>query len=877
MAAGALALSPALAADQHVTVHANQVVCRIQPTTLGANMEDLHYQMVGGFDSQLLHGESFFEHAPTELAPHKGQISGFANVRGTWTARDDVLTVQVQPDDGTAWIEGGLDGGRPPATRLEGSTKDPGTRLTSLAPAPANVIAIQAEFRFPTHGAAAAGLISHVHPNHADNGWNWYAGYTVDLNPTGGTVRLLAAQRANQHAELASVRVALPLGEWIPVALHSEGDQLIVRVAGRDVITHQPARPLALGHFGFVSRGAAGFRNLDLVETGHESAVARRAKEDAPSLRVTNQVALAPNPLLTQPGDALSLRWSRVHTGTAQGAFTFDPDGWHPGLRSQRLEYRGGTGEFGCANAGLAGRGITFQAGQPYEGFLRVRATKPTEVVASLRASDGAVLAEHALQVAGGPAFQRLEFTLVPHSNAWNGRFAITLRSPAAVTLGYAFLQPGEWNRYKGLPIRRDLAQALLDQGIQLLRLNGGMIEVPGYRWKTLHGPRDRRPPYNGFYDRYCSSGFGPVEHLAFCRAAGLVGVVGLNKDESPADVADFVAYCNAAAGTPAGDRRAADGHPEPLGLRYYQVGNESGVNAAYVEHFKRVAEAVWAVDPEITLLPCGLTYGAKANDDPELMRKKYAAHLDLTRFVKARGHRLIWDVHAFNKRDDPAESYAGHLPGGIEFSRWLTRLEPELGPVPILVGEFNAGRFNFNRGLAHAVELAQTHRAGEVVWGGALPNVSQPWDIYQADWKAVLWTQGNLYYTGDRVWPQTAYFVQQMIAQAWAPEVVRVEHTAAPRTLDVLAARNADGRTLVLRIVNLLPQPQTIALDLRAFRPAARPARLTTLACDDPMAFNTLATPDRIRPVRSDWTPAADRPTLTLPASSFTVLEIES
>ena len=106
--------------------------------------------------------------------------------------------------------------------------------------------------------------------------------------------------------------------------------------------------------------------------------------------------------------------------------------------------------------------------------------------------------------------------------------------------------------------MRKDLAEALLAQGIGVLRFNGGMIEVPGYRWRNLRGPRDQRPPYDGFYDRYCSSGFGPAEVVAFGQAAGLPVVPALNLDETPEDVADFVATCRP---------------------RFYQHANESGFN----------------------------------------------------------------------------------------------------------------------------------------------------------------------------------------------------------------------------------------------------------------------------------------------------------
>jgi hypothetical protein len=185
-----------------VTVHAGETLFTLSDMMIGANMEDLHYQMVGGLDSQMLHGESFFEHSPTELAARKSQLDGFATVNGVWTAADGVVTVVVRPSDGTPWVETGLDGGQPPTAPSDAPGKDPGARLTSLEPAAPGAVATRGSFRFPAGEDRPASLIAHVHPNHSDNGWNWYSGYTVELDPQAQKVRLLAALRANKHEEL---------------------------------------------------------------------------------------------------------------------------------------------------------------------------------------------------------------------------------------------------------------------------------------------------------------------------------------------------------------------------------------------------------------------------------------------------------------------------------------------------------------------------------------------------------------------------------------------------------------------------------------------------------------------------------------------------
>ena len=134
----------------------------------------------------------------------------------------------------------------------------------------------------------------------------------------------------------------------------------------------------------------------------------------------------------------------------------------------------------------------------------------------------------------------------------------------------------------------------MIAQGAKLLRFNGGMIECDGYRYANMERPREERMPYDGFYDRYCSSGWGVLEHVMFCARAGFVPVVGLNIDEKPEDVARFVQYCRRELNAP---------------LTYYQVANETPITEDYVARFKRVAQAVWQVEPDITLIPAGMVY----------------------------------------------------------------------------------------------------------------------------------------------------------------------------------------------------------------------------------------------------------------------------
>src|SRR5262249_34160166 len=155
-----------------------------------------------------------------------------------------------------------------------------------------------------------------------------------------------------------------------------------------------------------------------------------------------------------------------------------------------------------------------------------------TALVAALESRDGARrYAEAELKVTGKD-WQRLNFTLTPGASDRAGRFALKLKGPGSGVLGHAFLQPGAWGRFKGLPVRRDVAEGLIGQGITVLRYGGSMINHPEYRWKKMLGPRDRRPPHKGTWYPYSTNGWGILDFLDFCEAAGFLAVPAFNMDE---------------------------------------------------------------------------------------------------------------------------------------------------------------------------------------------------------------------------------------------------------------------------------------------------------------------------------------------------------
>ena len=86
----------------------------------------------------------------------------------------------------------------------------------------------------------------------------------------------------------------------------------------------------------------------------------------------------------------------------------------------------------------------------------------------------------------------------------------------------------------QNLPVRKDVAEGLINQGVTILRYGGSMVNNPEYRWKKMIGPRAQRPPYEGHWYPYSSDGWGIFDFLNFCEAADFLGIPDLDINESP-------------------------------------------------------------------------------------------------------------------------------------------------------------------------------------------------------------------------------------------------------------------------------------------------------------------------------------------------------
>ena len=798
-------------APVRVSVRADEVLHPVTRLLTGACIEDVNHEIYGGIYSQMIFGESFQE------PPLPPAIAGFDVVGGEWQPTGETLKIT------------GTDGPK---------------LLAKRAPFADGAAGVQVRFEGAGAAGGNAGLALRV--SGAGVGADNFAGYEIALDPARQMLRIGRHRHSFQLVRDVPCEVAL--GRWIPLEARLAGHSIEVLVDGKSVVKLDDDQALGDGTVGVrVWQQTAEFRGL-WVKTGAE-----------------------PEPLTierAQPTPAVSGMWRPVLSGSAEGSYELTREQPFVGEQAQIIAFTGGQGRFGIENQGLNRWGLGLVAGKPYDGCLWARCEQPTTLHVALESRDGAkTYAAQKLAVSPGE-WRKLPLALTPNAADPAARLSLTLDGPGRVTLGHVFLQPGEWGRFKGLPVRRDVVEKLVEQGVTLLRYGGSMVNNDGYRWRKMSGPRDQRPPYHGLWYRYSTNGWGIVDFMNLCEAAGFEYVPAFNMGETPEDMAAFIDYAKAPADSEWGRRRAADGHPEPYRLKYLELGNEERVDEAYAAKFEALAKAIWAKDPDITLIVGDFVYSERIVDPFRFGGAasgitSLAGQQRILRLAKDHGRAVWFDLHVWTERPEPDE---GSFAGMVSFADALDKLA-DGAEHRVVVFEYNANRHDQNRALGNALATNRLERDGR------LPMICSANCLQPDGQNDNGWDQGLLFLNPTSVWLQPPGYVTQMLSRAWQPNVVRCELAGASKLFDVTAKASADGRHLTLQVVNASDQPVAAELDLGGFKPSSKLAKAVRLE-GAANAANTAAQPTAIVPHELTLDLAARE--LVFPPRSFTVVRVD-
>jgi alpha-L-arabinofuranosidase len=550
-------------------------------------------------------------------------------------------------------------------------------------------------------------------------------------------------------------------------------------------------------------------------------------------------------------------QWTAVGA-TSPENFYRDLSDPYNGLYSLRITRGSVPSVIGVANSGLNHWGIAVAEGQVFQGHVYVRSGEHSgSVTVALQSSDGARTYASETLTNVGSSWQKFNFHLKSNATDGHARFAILIDTPGTVWVDQAALFGTGSEQFKDLPVRADIANALIAGHVTFLRYGGSMVNASGYRWKDMIGDRDKRPSYVGTWYPYSSNGFGIFDFLSFCDAAHIEAAFAINIEETDQDAADLADYLTAPTTNPWGHQRAVDGHPAPYTVKYIEIGNEESIGnddpAAYLHYaqrFNRIAKAIHGRNPDLQLV-CAAWWRP---DSPNMK----------TVFDVVQGQAAAWDLHVWCDDANAGTDVERQI---IEMQQKFDGWDPNT-KLKAVIFEENGNTHNLQRALGHATTLNATLRHGDFVVADCAANCLQA--LGQND---NGWDQGQVFYTPTQVWGMPPYYAHQMASSVAQPLLVQSNTDSPNDELSVTATKSADSKSLVLLVVNTGKQDHEAQISLGSFH-ASGVAAVTTLS-GNLSDVNTPEDPTKISPKKSDLPLTGSQFSETFPALSYTTVVI--
>ncbi|MGB9435736.1 MAG: alpha-L-arabinofuranosidase C-terminal domain-containing protein, partial [Candidatus Acidiferrum sp.] len=221
--------------------------------------------------------------------------------------------------------------------------------------------------------------------------------------------------------------------------------------------------------------------------------------------------------------------------------------------------------------------------------------------------------------------------------------------------------------------IRKRLVNELRKIKAPVVRYPGGCF-ADSYSWRDGVGPADKRPRRTNFWAdeekstaaptarKFETNRFGTNEFMHLCKLIGCQPYLAANvRSLTAEDFYRWVEYCNSPAGsTTLAELRAAAGSPEPFGVRFWGVGNESwgcGGNFTpqeYAVEFRRFATWLPRYGQALSLVASGPNSGdwswtrgffeELVRKDPGQLDSVYGLSLHDYAWNLSRGRTDDWD-----------------------------------------------------------------------------------------------------------------------------------------------------------------------------------------------------------------------------------------
>ena len=463
------------------------------------------------------------------------------------------------------------------------------------------------------------------------------------------------------------------------------------------------------------------------------------------------------------------------------------------------------------AEAGIAQGPQNIILSEKYVGSIYAKGKG--ELIVGLRNEKGEFVARQSLGKINSKEWKKYEFTLEPRSLgsgevkarininvggriepnqiSGDGDFAIAVKG-GTVQIDMVTMSTQIGKDLGGF--RPDILQAVKELHPTCLRWPGGGY-VAQYDWQNGIGPQENRERWAHWmwmdYDQNC---FGTDEFIKFCREVNSEPVIVVSvKFERPAeeydqileDAVNWLRYCNAPATDEWGAKRAANGHPEPYNVKYWEIDNEMwemGIER-YEKCVRDFSTAMRKIDPSIKIIACG-----GFQEDEQFIKRsgQYFDYLSLHHYEQQGGYAT-----------GPARL-------GQQYDRYAQMIADGPNPnIKLFISEWNLNSIDWRTGL-FAGGFLNMCEARDVVAMGAAALFIRRTDA--PDWN-------NAFINFD--YKDLFKAPNCQVTELWYDHFskYRLAYSGETGNVSVSTTMSENGADVIVKVVNPTDQPATLRI----------------------------------------------------------------
>jgi alpha-N-arabinofuranosidase len=506
---------------------------------------------------------------------------------------------------------------------------------------------------------------------------------------------------------------------------------------------------------------------------------------------------------------------------------------------------------------GIRQAGLTLMQGKNYTGRIVLAGDAGTQVTVSLILGDGDTDRQTLTISKLTPNYAKFPLTFESPIDVVDAQLEITATGRGTLYIGAVSLMPA------------DNIQGWKPEVITVLKsLHSGVYRWPSgnfvsaHDWRDAIGDPDQRPPiWDPVWNALQPNDVGTDEFMTLCRLVEVEPYITVNSGFGEArSAAEYVEYANGPIATRMGAMRAANGHPEPYHVKFWNIGNEMWGDwqfgymplAQYQVKHNLFAKAMRKVDPNIILIASGAMPDTMTGSKQSLklgdkLIPDYLGPADWTGalFLNCLDNMDMISEHYYNYNshfdlalakqvpNDPNEPLvdwmrrpANHIRIKYEeYQEYLSRI-PALKDksVPIALDEYayaggGRGRSNYKVVPAYAWNFHEMFRHSDLYQLAALTFVTGTYNAARG--QAILNPTGMLFkfyrdHYGTIPVETLGDSPQPKPKDPPGGEQPIVHAGSDTFSLDVAAAWTADRKTLTVAVINPTESTQTLSLQIR-------------------------------------------------------------